>query len=49
MDEREFPCDCHGTDAEHEAWFLKEREYWRRYFGLDGPLTAQVREILREI
>lgn len=34
--EREFPCECHDTDADHEAWLTIESAYWRAYFGLTG-------------
>lgn len=36
MSERELPCECHDTDAEHEAWWTQESAYWRAYFGLTG-------------
>lgn len=42
--QREYPCECHDTDEEHEKWFAEEDARMQAYFGITG-LTGKARRV----
>src|SRR5579864_5580830 len=45
-EERDFPCECHDTDREHDAEQEAQATYYARYFGQDHGTKEERRRRL---